>query len=134
MTKFKDVAHLYIGCKMQSGHILIGIQPKNEINRPMLMAEDEDNPTSIAWEADWNMDKPVLRPLSSMTEEDEMQICEIVGVFLGGYLIEALKNGTKYMVDIQCSFDLTRYLLSKSFDLFGLIDSGEAIDATKEGI
>lgn len=29
-------------------------------------------------------------------------------------------------------FDVTRYLLSKGFDLFGLIDAGLAIDKTKE--
>ena len=50
-----------------------------------------------------------LRPLSlnEMTEEEKKQI--------------KLKEG----------FDLTRYLLSKHFDIFNLIEAGLAIDKTK---
>jgi hypothetical protein len=52
--------------------------------------------------------KLILRPLSNMTEEE-------------------MKESEPFMFD---SFELTRYLLSKHFDLFGLIDAGLAIDKT----
>lgn len=75
----------------------------------------------------YNGYKPILRPLSDMTEE-EMNECWF---------------NMEGSVEVRCEykdggvkrFDSTpaqvRYLLSRGFDLFGLIPAGLAIDKTK---
>lgn len=66
--------------------------------------------------------KPILRPLSDMTEEESKELLSI----------QDLKRGvidTKYVI-VTRSWEDARYLLSKHFDLFGLIESGLAIDVT----
>lgn len=75
--------------------------------------------------------KLLLRPLSDMTEEECEWINNEFGWGISGYLAEGIKAGTKYSINIHSSFEITRYLLSKSFDLFGLIDANLAIDKTK---
>lgn len=59
--------------------------------------------------------KPILRPLSDMTDEEREQ-AEIV--YKGNGVLES-------------HFESMRFLLSKHFDLFGLIDAGLALDKTK---
>lgn len=115
-TEFKTIAHLYYGCDVQltdEYDTYIGKVDGTVIDRP----------------GSWLSVKPILRRISSLTEEEEINICEIVGVFMGGFLIKAIKDGTKYVVDIDCSFELTRYLLSLHIDLFNLIESNQAADA-----
>lgn len=68
--------------------------------------------------------KLILRPLSDMTTEEYHAYCRI-----------ELKATTaaKEAHEIQSRVFSPRtviYLISRGFDLFGLIDSGEAIDAT----
>lgn len=75
--------------------------------------------------------KPILRPLSDMSEDECFELGEILNVHIPDHLIEALKNNSKYVIDFRYSFEFTRYLLSKHFDLFGLIEAGLAIDKTK---
>lgn len=60
--------------------------------------------------------KPILRPLSDMTEEEEKATQAIVNEIGFGYELGA---------------SITRYLLSRHLDLFGWIDAGLAIDKTK---
>jgi len=57
-------------------------------------------------------DIPILRPLSDMTEE------------------EKIESGKLYK-HLSPNYEQFRWLLSKSFDLFGLIDAGLAIDKIK---
>jgi hypothetical protein len=59
--------------------------------------------------------KPILRPLSSMTDKERNT---------------ALKIGVSYSDSWCGGAERTKYLLSKHFDLFGLIATGLAIDAT----
>ena len=68
--------------------------------------------------------KLILRPLSSMTE-DELKECDID---LGQILLAQFPKdgGLKFFSPNQFI-----WLLNKSFDLFGLIESGLALDATK---
>src|SRR5690606_24598318 len=60
--------------------------------------------------------KLILRRLSDMSEEENQEWAETNG---------ALGNCSRY----EDEANATVYLLSKGFDLFGLIDSGLAIDA-----
>lgn len=62
--------------------------------------------------------KPILRPLSDMTEEEEMEVQYLVDIQGFGY-------------DALIGAKITQYLLSRHFDLFGWIEAGLAIDKTK---
>jgi hypothetical protein len=78
---------------------------------------------------------PILRPLSDITEDELMAI----GVKPKREWHEpTLQESKKWIVDNQYleiySAKEVAYLLSKHFDLFGLIDAGLAIDKTKEAV
>jgi hypothetical protein len=62
--------------------------------------------------------KPILRPLSDMTEPEGIEVQYMVDQMGVGY------NATH-------GAQITRYLLSRHFDLFGWIEAGLAIDKTK---
>lgn len=84
-----------------------------------------------------------LHPLSDMTEEEGLKCWEIMNTGFGKekYRTELTisdkskfgKSGTTSSAYIACipnTYEQSRYLLSKGFDLFGLIESGLAIDST----
>ena len=86
--------------------------------------------------------KMFLRPLSDMTEEEMKEIVLInynmrntlQTANLIGYKIQFIGSGFKSEGEIDllnCNAETFKYLLSKSFDLFNLIESGLAIDKTK---
>jgi hypothetical protein len=70
--------------------------------------------------------KICLRPLSDMTEEELEYILDIGEHQSRIYGVEEFIAGWKAF-----GSETFRYLLSKHFDLFGLIESGLAIDKTK---
>lgn len=82
----------------------------------------------------------LLRPLSSMTEEEKEQLAKVVEPkarkwnvsihHTGAITIETWANHHSIMDNY--SPNTFTHLLSKGFDLFGLIESGDAIDSTKE--
>lgn len=103
MAKFKDVCHLYLGCKMmeQNGkHSILDARFIGWIKAGVVPAE-------------MAFDKPILRPLSSMTEQENKDL------FDGNFVDDGLFTPHEFIK-----------LLSARFDLFGLIESNEAIDAT----
>lgn len=63
--------------------------------------------------------KLILRPLSDMAEEESLEL----------YLVErkCLEPGSHWLLSYG---PCCQYLLSKGFDLFGLIEAGIAIDKT----
>lgn len=74
MMKTLTIEHLAVylpyGLKFQSGHQLVGLyNGKSDLTRPLLMSETESGP--IDWEANFDMDKPLLRQLSQLTETIE---------------------------------------------------------------
>jgi hypothetical protein len=107
--------------------------------------------------------KPILRPLSDMTEEEAKELYLTDPYAKGSWLIksvtveENIKGfepnivriewegsvgnltssygcGTEYMYLNKLNAKQHRLLLSKHFDLFDLIPAGLAIDATKEAV
>jgi len=64
--------------------------------------------------------KPILRPLSDITERE---------IYEYGEIEQACPINHSFLI-YQCRVEAeqTKYLLSKHFDLFGLIDAGLAID------
>jgi len=110
--KIEDYLHLYFGqgCKIT--------------DRQTCIIDTIKGPTITNSGLIWKVE-PILRPLSDMTEEEYATM-----------LIIANQNNIKILerdeiVLRQTAPEIMRYLLSKSFDLFGLIDAGLAIDKTK---
>jgi hypothetical protein len=115
--KFKEVAHLYLGCKMTRngfiGKLLqVKLPKENDLN------DDIEFQVSCSnwWEnfSDTNRYKPILRPFSDMNELEDRHAIMLKRT--DGGIVGAAK--------------CVNFLTSKHFDLFGLIKSGEAIDAT----
>jgi hypothetical protein len=85
--------------------------------------------------------KLILRPLSDMTDEEKIQCASILGVVSmsdNRPLIEAINELFSDLRKSRCNirpedwFHLTRFLISKHFDLFGYIDKGLAIRKEKQ--
>lgn len=111
--EIKDYLHLYLGC--QCVWRVKGLDDEWRIAGVDLKVLDrvyDRQPFEF---------KPILRKLSDMTEEEatEMQ--------LSGIWFRTTKERWE---DIICTPENLIQLLSKHFDLFGLIESGLAIDAT----
>lgn len=109
-TQFKDVAHLYIGCYVM-------VMPDNEIAELQGILNGMAY-TSIRGAARGIDDvKPFLRPLSDCSKDEN------------NYLYTEFDEDI-YESKAEMCADVTRWFLSKRFDLFGFIESGQAIDAT----
>ena len=100
--KIEDYLHLYIGreCKYQ------------EHNEKSDWCIGKITPAIITPNRIHSV-KPILRPLSDMTEEEKNE-----------YLLTGTDSSTRFEHNAR----RTQYLLSKGFDLFGLIDAGLAIN------
>ena len=143
-TEFKDVAHLYLGVEVVNtigkhmGKIVsVSIDGTATIN-PL----DEFKPRVIIL----NSLKPILRPLSDITNDEFYELSEILEQCDYGAVFQEYndgKTGVGYMwqegmAGLILNSDAGQYfvkifpfLLSRSFDLFGLIESGEAINKAK---
>lgn len=86
--------------------------------------------------------KLILRPLSDIQREETIEIAKLLYSGIDDnndvetfHIIEkGLKGeikGITWLRDLSGCFRVTQYLLSKHFDLFGLISSGKAVDLTK---
>lgn len=120
MKEIKDYLHFYIGCEVTiEGHknAILGAVGVGHGKQVIIRWPLEDE-----WSyADIGEIRPILRRLSDMTEEEEAEMVKTQDdVKLDGYPQITL------MVDSGHTF---RWLLSKGFDIFNLIDSGLAIDA-----
>jgi len=167
--KFSSVAHLYLGCQCvvseseyyeagQGKLVRVDIEDDETLTVSGNTMHDR---TQYCVEADFDDVKPILRPLSSMTDEEKIELAKMhnskiewkiidgkatgrenIGVvnimeWEGDmFLVREINNNIFGQMSEGCisasnitSFELIRYLLSKGFDLFGLIESGEAISA-----
>lgn len=127
MTKFKDVAHLYMGCEVEWG--FEGRKKKGQLvgngERYGWQIFDPSNAIVPYQQCRIELIKPLLRPLDSMTEDEMDDVCR--------YTRDAQRTiGFRFSVGIEfIQPDLFNYFLKQGFDLFGLIPNGEAIDKTK---
>lgn len=119
----KDYLHLYLGCKVKIIEIPSSLA-EGELSGQEWAKVGEIVPLTpyllwlICFDHDFNY-MLILRGLSSITES-ELSECETIG-------------GTEYINDVFRFVHYgseTKYLLSKHFDLFGLIDAGLAINKT----
>ena len=87
-------AYLPYGLKFISGHYLVGLYGGgSDITRPILLSETMSGP--IDWEANMDMDKPLLRPLSQLTETIEHN---------GERLVPIDRLHAEYEVDAELEF------------------------------
>lgn len=121
--ELKDYLHFYLGCECMmtkpsyhAVHELHLSVKERFVLRGKLLAYFIETTTQAEI-------KPILRPLSDMTNDEWNEMGR------------KLRTGA----NIRTARDLwkmnaeeTVYLLSKHFDLFGLIDAGLAIDSTKQ--
>jgi len=111
----KDYLHLYLGCEIELEYK--GKKIIERLDSINLRTGRIDTKTFVDFDFDV---KPILRPLSDMTEEERRQ-----------WLDFRLNSRIEPERSFQLSEAMrTKFLLSKYFDLFGLIEAGLAIDAT----
>lgn len=116
--KFKDVAHMYLGCKIMTAE---GIGTFNA-----LYTGDHHEPI-VSYDfvnAHLRFDevKPVLKRMEDHTPEDEAR------------MLEKYKHFLKTGKDPVMTMSLTVWTMTREgYDVFLLIDSGEAIDAATLG-
>jgi hypothetical protein len=142
MTNINQFLPFYIGCEMLTywGEQKEILTLKGVIGDVAIYGYDKDYNTILH---SWDMsdpetkhpDKPILRPLESMTEEEDFHINnEFHGKFTsGGHFIEAMKNNTPYTKNWQDCIELFRYLLSKHFDIFNLHSQGLCLYRNDKG-
>jgi hypothetical protein len=126
--ELKDYLHLYLGCEC---HRMGEVDENDKPTVSTLTGISYDDTQRIWWAYFENNESgysvvedvfPILRPLSDMAEEEKKHLLwdndtqEILAHF---------KNNDAGMTRNEFLF-----LLSKHFDLFGLIDGGLAIDKT----
>jgi len=133
-TKFKDVAPFYLGCNVEFGpeddkttSKLTGI---NLFGVPSAMVMLKHVPFELI--------KPILRPLSSMTEDEFKEWFQLIYLpcpedQFEAFLAAASKpkySGLTAELPFVEAVSVINFLRSKYFDIDRLIESGEAIDAT----
>lgn len=117
MKELKDYLHLYIGCKLQRG---------GTVTYALLSAAEY-----ASFDA-WSDLKPILRPLSDMTEEEKTEYKAKFNGMESTNILPEIRAGRliNFHLNSKSPFEVA-FLLSKGFDLFGLIEAGLAIDKTK---
>jgi hypothetical protein len=116
MIKFKDVAHLYLNVECQTPEDIQRIKAVYFDSTPVFYDTVKDY--------EYDEIKPLLRPLSDMTEEERVWFKDEV-------LPLGKKHDMAYFQDIRDAANIINRLRNKGFDCDGLIESGEAIDKTK---
>ena len=141
-TEFKDVAHLYLGCNAMVNDIPVivraigyGDSLKNDFSKSRVYLKCKHNKSIIdltdvyEWDAVSDTVNPILRALSDMTADEFSEIFpnRTVDAYNSFVLcgIDCIMGGS-----IARNMKTVLFLISKHFDLFGLIESGQAIDKT----
>lgn len=132
---FKEVAHLYLGCEVVStAGKHMGIMVGVDLTQAVINPKDEFNPKTTLVE----YLKPILHRLEDMTDECCLEVSIILRASTAysdiskiAQVREIFRRAKNMQTNIlMCEwFDLFVFLLSKHYDLFNLIDNGQAIDA-----
>lgn len=130
-----DVLHLLIGQKVLENWFGTKkiVTVKGVIGTSVIYSTDEDgNPTdSTDFSEKTQSDKFLFRPFSDMTKKEAKCILKNYG-FKG---IEMQMDEVLFAIKIVNRISehgwLFNYLLKQRFDVFGLIESGQALDETK---
>lgn len=126
MRDIKDYLHLYLGCEVY-------VFPDETLTNGWLETKRKEMPGltyqyqltisnyNVVLDAGY---KPILRPLSDMTDEEMDEVWH--GIEPKNVLVMQYKNSGMERKVALCS-ERTRYLLSRGFDLFNLIEEGLAV-------
>lgn len=125
-VQFKDVAHFYFGCATTDGKMTGACD--------WAAYCDTDHKTqSVSWE---NL-RVALRPVSDLTDEEYYEkVCPLFGIENGLYDKAWFIKQWDFIPDERGFFPLNdsvkviNFLRSVFIDVDGLIESGQAIDAT----
>lgn len=126
----KDYAPYYLGCEV----MITGTGNTGRLTTISILGNMQQRfsvligATSIERSFNFETDKLVLRPLSTMTDE-ELQKC---GNMNYDFSDDPELNNHKWeYFTLLLSVEQFHYLLLRHFDLFGLVDAGLATDKTK---
>lgn len=123
MKKIEDYLHLYLGCEVQISWYYASDERKlhtvfvDPIGPEFLKNKGNTDSPNIG-KVEF---KPILRPLSSMTEGEAAE-AKLFDKKVDAEVDEKIKGVA----------EMTKYFLSKGFDLFNLIESGLAINRIVE--
>jgi hypothetical protein len=137
--ELQDYLHLYLGCECRCEYNYNHTDILTRIDNKFHGDHGACQLNSETWYA-VSMVKPILRPLSDMTDEEAVIVWDTIHPDGGNRKQltdnDIIRQGKSlvysacYMTQIPVTFELTRFLLSRHFDLFGLIPAGLAIDKT----
>jgi hypothetical protein len=119
--KIEDYLHLYLGCRIKSKGGKLGDLVSVSTDGMSIVVYDKDkinDPRGLCINSEWLL--PILRPLSDMTEQEAYDLERL------GHECVISKVST-----YQFYAERTKYILSKHFDLFGLIEAGLAVNAAE---
>lgn len=122
--QLKDYLHLYLGCECMYLNGEAVISEISMDSRYELLCSVKLKGGKKHLQAAIEKVKPILRPLPDMTDEEKKEIDKQYKAFTKSKTF----NDTGV---VMWAAKHTQILLSKHFDLFGLIESGLAIDKTK---
>ncbi len=112
MKHIQEYLPFYLGCDI--------VTLTGKVEKLVIATKDDSKEVSLYLAILYNL-KPILRPLSDMTQEENVNLHSI---------LQAYPVDTSYDL-LKRNASMTEYLLSKHLDLFGLIEAGLAIDKTK---
>jgi len=72
-------------------------------------------------------DKLLLKPLSQISDEDEMELCNIIGTFDVTFFIRSLIQKTVYSVNAATGFQSFQFLQSRGYDLPNYLLGGKTL-------
>lgn len=127
--KIEDYLHLYLGCcyrltpKKYTPRYKSSRTTKVRYANFYPLMDKIKNPTYYDF-------KLILRPLGDMTEEEGRYVVNHYSLRSVDMPINKRLFGIELSKRLSGQMEVTKYLLSKHFDLFGLIPAGLAIDAT----
>lgn len=121
-TQLKDVIHFYLGCKcVELFKLRVGKSDvwEDSHGSPITLTPDMLSPELDGYRSY----KLILRPLSSMIKEEEKEF-DATKVFIRATPVHQIGA-------MHWTSETYRWLLSKHFDLFNLIETGQAIEKHK---
>lgn len=140
--ELKDIIHFYLGCPVWICKNIEGADVIEPLTRKMLY-EDIDQGDMFFDPEDLLPHKLILRPLSTITEDEALELGRML-IYANGKNCRAYKtnkgywriqfgniSGQHWTIDGDVFNQLqTVFLLRQGFDIFNLIGTGQAIDAT----
>ncbi len=150
-VRVADCLHLYLGCEVmeeENKGTLYAIGKLGGDGKTRVMVDCSSNQSY--WTSIDNV-KPILRPLSDLTEEEIFELFKAHGLSKDARFIRGKADGItgnfiqiEYSINGEMGNDYLHinefgrlsalgytYLLKQKFDLFGLIESGAAVEKTK---